>query len=61
MKKYIFILAISIGMILSACGTKSGSTTKETKDSTKVQTEIPIAVPTDSTTALDSATVKTVL
>ncbi len=59
MKKVTFILALGVVLTLSACG--SGSTSKETTDSTAIQVDSTSITATDSTTAqipADSAAVK---
>jgi ABC-type oligopeptide transport system substrate-binding subunit len=59
MKKYTFILALGVSLTLTACG--SGSTSKETTDSTAVQVDTAAVSATDSTTAqipADSSSVK---
>jgi ABC-type glycerol-3-phosphate transport system substrate-binding protein len=59
MKKYTFILALGVMLTLAACG--SGSTSKETTDSTATQVDSTSVTATDSTTAeipADGETVK---
>ena len=59
MKKYTIILAFGVALKLSACG--SGSTSKETTDSTATQVDSTSITATDSTTAeipSDSSSVK---
>lgn len=49
MKKYTFIFAVCVTLVLTACGSKS--TTPETTDSTSVNLDSTAVAATDSTTA----------